>query len=84
MPQILCGNKIIRTEPIAYGWSDDSKYYAETEDGRKYLLRLSDISLYERKKAEFIILSEIYSMGFRTSMPLDRRRERQDRHVAIQ
>ena len=37
----------VKTEPIHKGWSGDRKYYLETKDGERFLLRVSDISSYE-------------------------------------
>ncbi len=44
---------IIKMEPINKGWSSDKKYYVETADGRKLLLRVSNICEYNNKKLEF-------------------------------
>ncbi len=38
---------------ITKGMSGDNKYYIETNDGRKMLLRIADISEYDRKKREY-------------------------------
>lgn len=40
-------------EPILEGWSYDKKFYIEDKFDNKYLLRLSDISLYDSKKEQF-------------------------------
>jgi len=37
-------------EKINKGWSDDTKYYIETSDHKKLLLRLSDRDHYALKK----------------------------------
>ena len=44
---------IIRRTPINKGWSGDQKYCAVTEDGGKYLLRISTQDRYDRRKQEF-------------------------------
>ena len=36
-------------EQIHKGWSDDQKYYIENTYGEKLLLRISDISEFDRK-----------------------------------
>lgn len=46
-------NNWIKVEPLLKGWSDDEKYYIEDRDGSKFLLRLSDIYFYDKKKIEF-------------------------------
>lgn len=37
-------------EPINKGWSNDTKYFVETFENQKCLLRVSDISEYQTKK----------------------------------
>lgn len=60
-----------RIEPIGRGWTTDRKYYVESKKGKKLLLRLCDISLYEQKKLEFNALTKIAGMGIPTSLPLE-------------
>lgn len=48
-------NTFTKIEPINKGWSNDKKYYIETTDDRKLLLRVADISEYDRKKAEYAV-----------------------------
>lgn len=48
----------VKTEPIHKGWSGDRKYYLETKDGERFLLRVSDISSYETKQHEFEIMKK--------------------------
>lgn len=57
-------------EPLNKGWSDDKKFYIETYDNKKLLLRLSDISLYERKKNDFEIMKNVSSLGVPMSIPI--------------
>ena len=57
-------------EPLNKGWSDDKKFYIETYDNKKLLLRLSDISLYERKKNDFEIMKKVSSLGVPMSIPI--------------
>ena len=63
-------DSFIKIEPITKGWSDDKKYYIETADGRRMLLRVSDISEFERKKAEYGMMERVYGLGVLTSQPL--------------
>ena len=42
-------NLIIKKEPLNVGWSEDKKYCITTEDGMKYLLRISPLSKHEQK-----------------------------------
>jgi serine/threonine-protein kinase len=41
-----------KIEPIEKGLSNDKKYYIKIADGRRLLLRVSDISEFDSKKAE--------------------------------
>jgi aminoglycoside phosphotransferase (APT) family kinase protein len=60
-----------KVEPIKKGWSSDKKYYVEAADGRKLLLRVSDISQYHRKKAEFEIMKQVAALSVPMSQPVD-------------
>lgn len=42
-----------KIKPIKKGWSSDKKYYVETLTDEKLLLRIADISEYDKKKSEF-------------------------------
>jgi serine/threonine-protein kinase len=61
---------IIKKEPITKGLSDDKKFYAETAEGQGMFLRVSDISEYDRKKAEYDMMNCAYSHGVLTPQPL--------------
>ena len=37
-------------EPINKGWSSDKKYCVTDKNGTRYLLRVSDIAEYDKKK----------------------------------
>ena len=58
-------------EPVNKGWSEDKKYYIETAAGGKLLLRVADISQYERKKTEFEMMKQVAALGVPMSQPLD-------------
>lgn len=58
-------------EPVNKGWSNDRKYYIETEDCRRLLLRIVDISQFERKKKEFEVMKQVAALGVPMSQPLD-------------
>jgi len=60
-----------KIEPVNKGWSSDKKYYIETADDRKMLLRVADISEYDRKKAEFKMMKQIAALGVHMSQPVD-------------
>ena len=63
-------DSFIKIEPITKGWSGDKKYCVETVDGQRMLLRVSDISELERKKAEYSMMERVYTLGVLTSEPL--------------
>ena len=50
-------------EPISKGLSNDRKYYIETADDRRMLLRVTDIAEYDRKKAEYAMMERVYDLG---------------------
>ena len=60
----------VKTEPIHKGLSCDRKYYLETKDGERFLLRVSDISSYETKQHEFEIMKKISAAGIKMSLPI--------------
>lgn len=57
-------------EEIHKGWSKDRKYYIATKDGRELLLRLSDLSQYDRKQREFIAVKKLDAEDILMSRPL--------------
>jgi len=62
-------NTFVKIEPIEKGWSEDKKYYVETADGQRMLLRISDVSEFDRKKAEYGMMERVYKLGIITSQP---------------
>ena len=62
--------QFMQYEPISKGMSSDKKYRVETADGRQMLLRISDISEYDRKKADYNMMARAYAHGISTSQPL--------------
>ncbi|HHU55714.1 MAG TPA: phosphotransferase [Acholeplasmataceae bacterium] len=48
---------------IHEGWSKDKKYYIVGKDDSKYLLRIADASLFEKKKKQIDFLSKIKSLN---------------------
>lgn len=63
-------NKWLKIEKINRGWSADLKYYIETTDEQKLLLRISEISQYERKKKEYEVICKYANLGFSMSEPI--------------
>lgn len=60
-----------RIEPIHKGWSSDKKYYVETATNEKLLLRIADISQYDKKKSEFEMMKRLVGSGVPMSRPVD-------------
>ena len=68
----LCGKYgIVSTAPLLKGWSSDIKYILEDGNGARYLLRLSNADLYEKKKDQFDLLKKIGRLGFNCSRPFE-------------
>ncbi len=63
--------KFVTKEPINKGWSKDKKYCVTDENGLKYLYRLSDISEYEAKKAEFEMMQRVAALGVPMCQPIE-------------
>ena len=58
-----------KIEPLNKGWSPDKKYYIETEDEQKLLLRVADIDELDRKKAEYNALGKTAELDVYTPHP---------------
>ena len=70
MKDISNHETFVKIEPIRKGWSDDKKYYVETKDGERLLLRVSNISSYEKKQQESDIMKKMAAAGIKTSLPI--------------
>ena len=57
--------------PLSKGWSRDIKYIFENARGEKYLLRVSEPALYERKREQFALLKQLESLGLNCSRPVE-------------
>ena len=60
-----------KIEPLTKGWSSDKKYYIETDDGRRLLLRVADIKEHDRKQHEFEMMEKVAALGIPMSQPLE-------------
>jgi aminoglycoside phosphotransferase (APT) family kinase protein len=60
----------IKSEQINKGWSNDKKYYIETQSGENLLLRLSDVSEYDKKQAEYDAIKKLDNFDIFMSRPL--------------
>ncbi|MBQ3229489.1 MAG: phosphotransferase [Clostridia bacterium] len=63
--------KIIYKEPISKGWSSDKKYCVKNESGTRFLLRVSDISQYDKKHSEFEMMNKVASLGVPMCLPIE-------------
>lgn len=55
---------------INKGWSTDKKYYIETIDNQKFLMRSASIDQLEYKRTEFEKMAEVFSLGIPMSEPI--------------
>ncbi|MCM3078009.1 aminoglycoside phosphotransferase family protein [Brevibacillus invocatus] len=55
---------------IKKGWSTDKKYFVQTRNRDQWLLRVSDISLFESKKSEFETVKQINGKNILMSRPI--------------
>lgn len=55
---------------VGGGWSTDDKFMIVDKNGKKHLLRVSDISLKDKKKAEYEVLLSLDGLGISYSQPL--------------
>lgn len=71
-PEQLCNKYgITSVTPLLKGWSRDKKYILESSGGERYVLRLSDNDLYEKKKNQFELLKKIKFLGLNCSRPIE-------------
>lgn len=61
----------ISKEPITKGWSGDKKYCVRAADGTKYLLRISPMEQYEKKKNEFEMMQRVSALGVPMCQPIE-------------
>ena len=63
--------EIIKCEPLTKGFSKDKKYIVEDSKGVKYILRVSDVSVLEKRKNQFQILKQLNNLNVYCSKPID-------------
>lgn len=71
MTDIKNYESFVRIEPVNEGLSSDKKYYVETVDGLRLLLRVSDISEYERKNTMYEMMERVAVLGVPMPRPVD-------------
>lgn len=60
----------ISIEPLLKGWSKDKKYIITDQNNKKYLLRISNIDLYEKKLKQFNLLKSVEKLNINASKPI--------------
>ena len=68
---IKCLKNYKSIEKLNKGWSKDKKYIVIDSNDNKLLLRFSDISLYEKKKAQFELLKKVEKLNINASRPIE-------------
>ena len=68
---ISISDKFSKIEKLSHGWSNDQKYYISTKDNNEYILRVSDASLYEKRKRQFEYLKELEKLDLPIPKPID-------------
>lgn len=55
--------RFVKKEPINKGWSGDKKYCLTNENGEKFLLRISLLDEYDKKRLEFNVMEKVFTLG---------------------
>ena len=63
--------EFVTKERIEKGWSSDQKYCVTDQGGRRYLLRISDMSEFEAKKTEYHMMEKVASLGVPMCCPIE-------------
>ncbi|MHB1483090.1 MAG: aminoglycoside phosphotransferase family protein [Saccharofermentanales bacterium] len=71
MFDIKNSDSYVKIEPIDKGWSEDKKYCVTKNDGMKYLLRVTPIARYERRKALFEVLEQVAALNIPMCLPVE-------------
>jgi len=61
----------IEMKPITRGWSKEKKFYVSKEDGERFLLRISPLETYEKKKVFFDKISQVAKLDIPMSKPVE-------------
>ncbi len=68
---ISIANTFSTVKEITKGMSGDRKYYIETNEGKKLLLRITDVANYEIKKRDYEFLLGLNNAGLPVSKAVD-------------
>ncbi len=69
--QKRCNMKFLSKQQINKGWSKDKKYCVTDENGKRYLLRVSNAGEYDTKKCEFDMMKKVAALGVPMCTPLE-------------
>ena len=61
----------IKVTRLSKGYSPDEKYVVLDRNGNRYLLRISNLERYDRKREEFHVLRDIRKYGVHSPEPID-------------
>lgn len=61
----------ISVDEVNKGWSEDKKFHIKTKDNKNLLLRICDVSQYEKKKKEFEIIKDLNKKSLNMSVAID-------------
>lgn len=67
---IVESEKWIKVEQIERGWSNDDKFYIETNDNQKLILRTTSIESLQQKQKEYAIIKKYSQTGIHMSKPI--------------
>lgn len=71
LKKLLLKYNVEKCEPLNKGWSRDKKFVLTSTTGKKYLLRISDSALYEKKNAQFLMLKKLNELDINCSKPIE-------------
>lgn len=69
--KILSKYNIIKSTPLNKGWSDDEKIILEDINHKKMLLRVSNISLYDKRLKQYDLIKKINSLNIPSSKAIE-------------
>lgn len=64
-------DSFVHIRPIEKGWSGEEKFYVETGEGERLLLRMADATQLGRKQLEFALLEQAFSLGLPMPRPIN-------------
>ncbi len=67
----MAGFHFITRELIEKGWSKDKKYCVTDKNGKRYLLRISDIAQHDAKQSEFNMMEQVAALGVPMCLPVE-------------